>query len=165
VHAIEVGTGSGCIAITLAVRTPGLQIAATDISSAALGVAACNAARHNVAGRIFFAQADLLSPFRGPFDLICANLPYIPSAALDALSVNHHEPVLALDGGADGLRLLERLLAQAQTRLASGGCLLMEIESSLGSRSLDLARQYFPDAVVTVRKDLAGQDRLLEITR
>ena len=160
---IDVGTGSGCIAVTLATRAAGLQIVATDISSAALGVAQQNIFRHKVAGRVIPVQADLLAPLPGPFDLICANLPYIPAAALGKLPVVRQEPRLALDGGPDGLRCIERLLAQAHTRLAPGGCMLLEIESSLGDQSLDLARRYWADAAISLRKDLAGLDRLLEI--
>jgi release factor glutamine methyltransferase len=164
-RAIDVGTGSGCIAVVLTVRTEGLRPAATDISAAALAVAARNAARHGAADRITFVQADLLAPFHGPFDLICANLPYCQTAALETLPVVQYEPRAALDGGVDGLRPIERLLKQAQTRLAAEGCILLEIESSLSASSLDLARRFFGDARISLRQDLAGLDRLIEIVR
>jgi release factor glutamine methyltransferase len=128
-------------------------------------VAARNASRHNVAGRISLVQADLLAPFRGPFDLVCANLPYIPTGVLGNLPVNRFEPRIALDGGPDGMRFLERLLAQAQTRLAPGGCVLLEIESSLGSASMELARRFFPESQYCVHKDFADKDRVLAIRR
>ncbi len=164
--AVDVGTGSGCIAITLAAHCADLQMLATDLSRAALAVARANASLHNVAQRIHFIQADLLSLLHGVrFDLICANPPYIPSATLQRLPIYGREPGLALDGGEDGLRIIRPLLAQARRLLRPGGLLLMEIEASLGAAARQLARRLYPQAKVDVLPDLAGHDRLLRIQR
>jgi release factor glutamine methyltransferase len=163
IRVADVGTGSGCIAAVLAVRCPAARITATDISPAALAVARRNIARHGAAARVELVQTDLLAGVGGPFDLICANLPYIPTAKLETLPLLRYEPRAALDGGADGLRLIERLLVQAQTRLAAGGCILLETESTLGAQTRNLARPYFPGAEIHLRKDLAGLNRLVEI--
>ncbi len=163
---LDVGTGSGIIAVTLAIKLPAAQIIATDNSAAALAVAKTNAEAHGVADRITFIQSDLLSAFRishSAFDLVCANLPYIATAELEALAVARHEPGAALDGGPDGLRLIEPLLAAAPARLNPGGALLAEIAAGQGPAAFALARRYFPEAKCEVRADLAKKDRLLVI--
>jgi release factor glutamine methyltransferase len=165
VNVLDVGTGSGCIAISLAFNLPEIQVVATDISSAALDVARRNAGKHHVADRITFLEADLLPspllPFS--FSLILANLPYIPTATLHGLPIFGREPSLALDGGADGLDIVRRLLAQAPARLAPGGMILLEIEASQGSAAEALALEVFPQAAVKIHQDLVGHDRLIEI--
>jgi release factor glutamine methyltransferase len=160
---VDVGSGSGCIAVALAVNLPGLRLLASDISGPALRVSRRNALKHQVDGRVDFVQADLLPPTAPPFDLICANLPYIPLAELKSLPVYRFEPLLALSSGADGLDLIGRLLRSAPPRLAPGGMLLLEIEASQGSRALALARSIFPLAEIQVLRDLAGRERLLRI--
>jgi len=163
-RAVDAGTGSGCIAVTLAVERPSLRVAAADISPAALSVARRNVLRHAVSGRVRLLCADLLTPFAPhSCDLICANLPYIPTQTLRGLKVYGREPSLALDGGADGLQLIRRLLAQAQTRLAPGGLLLLEIEATQGGAALRLAQRAFPAARVTLRRDLRGLPRLVRV--
>jgi release factor glutamine methyltransferase len=147
----------------LTVHNPGVRLVATEISPAALAVARQNFARHGVSGRVEIIQTDLLFDAHGPFDLICANLPYIPSATLAGLPIGRFEPRPALDGGPDGLRLVERALAQIPARLAPGGLALFEIEAALGGAASTLARKYLPTAEISVHKDLAGRDRLLEI--
>jgi len=160
----DIGTGSGIIAVTLAAELPAARLTATDLSPAALAVARQNAARHGVVERLTFIQADLFSDLQSSiFDLIVSNLPYIPTATLHGLPIFGREPTLALDGGPDGLRLIERLLAQAVGRLAPRGAMLLEIESSQGESAPQLARQYFPDAGISVLPDLAGHPRLLVI--
>ena len=158
----DVGTGSGAIAVTLAANLPQAALIATDISRPALTIARQNASRH-AASSIRFLQADLLQPLAAPFDLICANLPYIPTATLQGLAVAQWEPTLALDGGPSGLDLIDQLLRQAQARLAPAGSLLLEIEATLGQATLSLARSVFPHAEIHVRQDLAGRDRLIEV--
>jgi release factor glutamine methyltransferase len=170
-HVLDVGTGSGALAVPLAVKCPRARLVATDISAGALAVACANAARHHVADRISFIQGDLLSAFPlqpspaslHPFDLLVANLPYIPSAELRRLPVAKHEPRLALDGGPDGLEPLRRLLADAPCVLAPGGRLALEIEATCGEAAAALARAAFPTARVWVHQDLAGLDRAVEI--
>jgi len=153
---VDVGTGSGCIAINLAVNLPELHILAVDISAAALRVARANAERHLVSNRLVCVQSDLLSAWRGPFDLICANLPYVPSG----YSPRPGDPDLALDGGPDGLTLIRRLVRQAARLLAPQGLLLMEIESSQGQAVYELICEQIVPAEVKILPDLAGHDRV-----
>lgn len=159
---VDVGTGSGIIAINLAAEIPSATITAVDISMKALAVAKQNAIRLEQT-QIYFAVTDLLSPILGLFNLICANLPYIPSRRLEKLSVTKSEPYLALDGGPDGFSFISTLLEQSRSRLTVPGVILLEIESSLGEQALNLARESFPNAEIILHQDLAGHDRLIEI--
>ncbi len=161
-QAADIGTGSGCIGITLAKHVSSLYVTATDISAAALEIARRNAAMHGVVKQIDFIQQDLF-PQEGEYDLIVSNLPYIPTKKLRRLPVYGREPEVALDGGPDGLDLVRRLLAQAPERLRKGGLLLMEIEASCGPAVISLACDIFRDVEIHMHKDLAGRDRLLEI--
>jgi release factor glutamine methyltransferase len=125
---LDIGTGSGVIAITLALELPSATIHATDLSPDALALAAENADRHQLTDLLVFHQTDLLPPDDTQFDLIIANLPYIPADDIATLSPEvRHDPLTALDGGADGLDLIRRLIDTAPDRLASGGALLLEI--------------------------------------
>jgi release factor glutamine methyltransferase len=166
-RAIDIGTGSGCIAISLAKHVSDLQVIATDISLEALEVARTNAINHAVADRVKFVCADLFSPIpreiRKPFDLICANLPYIPTSTLRTLDVFEREPTLALDGGADGLGPIRSFLIDVPHLIAQKGMVLLEIEASQGSHALSLVRKSFPGADVSLLPDLAGLDRLIQI--
>jgi release factor glutamine methyltransferase len=165
----DVGTGSGCIAVALAVHMPSLQLTATDISPSALEVAERNARKFGVERRITFIECDLLPPHPDPlpsdehFDLICANLPYIPTETLQKLRIYGREPSLALDGGPDGLDLIRRLIGLSQEWLAPDGMVLLELESSQGAAVLSLAYDSFSEAEIHLHQDLAGHDRLLEI--
>ena len=159
----DIGTGSGCIAISLALTASNIHILGCDISLMALHVAKANANRHGVSGKVDFVQCDLLPPVKVQFDLICANLPYIPTETLHSLKVYQKEPALALDGGEDGLVQIRRLLNEAETALAPGGLLLLEIEASSGAAVHSLAREAFPKADVLVLPDLAGRDRLVSV--
>jgi release factor glutamine methyltransferase len=168
VRLVDVGTGSGALAVTLAVHLPEARVWAVDVSAAALDVAQHNAIRHGVAEQITFAQGDLLAPLIAadqPVDLIAANLPYIASDELQTLPVAQHEPLLALDGGADGLDLIRRLLAQAPRILARDGLLLMEIAAGQGARVCALSAAAFPGAHVTLIHDYAGLDRVVRVER
>lgn len=166
----DVGTGCGVIAVSIAMNVPDAHILATDISYQALEVARRNAINFEVANRIDFLQCDLLPyrftslPTESRFDLICANLPYIPTATLHRLPIFGREPTLALDGGADGLDLIRHLLEIAPQWLAPHGKLLLEIEATQGIQALNLACDMFSKGVIHLEQDLAGQDRLLEIT-
>jgi len=159
----DIGTGSGCIAISLALDASNVHVLGCDISLTALQVAKANAHRHRVSGKIDFMQCDLLPPVRLQFDLICANLPYIPTETLHSLKVYQREPEMALNGGEDGLGQIRRLLNEAETMLAPGGLLLLEIEASSGAAAHSLAREAFPKADVQVLPDLAGRDRLISV--
>jgi release factor glutamine methyltransferase len=160
--AADVGTGSGCIGISLAANVPDLQVAAMDVSPAAVEVARLNATTHGVDKRMEFTCGDLLSGVSA-FNLIVANLPYIPTSTLHKLLVYDHEPTVALDGGMDGMELIRRLLMQAPDRLLPGGMLLMEIEASEGLAALSFAYDVFTKARIHLHKDLSGHDRLLEV--
>lgn len=159
----DVGAGSGCIAISLTKHLPYVGALATDIWLPALRVAQENARRHAVDRRVDFLQADLLTPIDGRFDMICANLPYVPTAKLDGLRVAAWEPRRALDGGPDGLELIQRLLPMAASLLNPGGVFLLEIEASQGALVESLCRQAFPGGQVRRMTDLAGLDRLVAV--
>lgn len=160
---IDVGTGSGAIAIAVAVRLPQAKVVGIDRSVKALDVARENAARHGVDQRVTFVQGDMLIGVDSPFDIILANLPYIPTETLRGLDVSRWEPSLALDGGADGLNLVRRLVDQAAARLAPGGMLALEIQADQGERVSALCRAAFSNAAISVRKDLAGLDRVVTV--
>jgi len=138
-RAVDIGTGSGCIAISLTLDASNVHVMGCDISLTALQVAKANAHRHRVSGKVDFVQCDLFPPVKVQFDLICANLPYIPTETLHSLKVYQREPALALDGGEDGLKQIRRLLNGAETALAPGGLLLLEIEASSGAAVHSLA--------------------------
>ena len=127
---IDVGTGSGAIAVVLAHHLPDAEMTATDLSGAALAVARENAGRNGVADRIRFLQGDLLDPVRGEhFDLVISNPPYVPNTdrALIAVEVREYEPPLALFAGEDGLDVYRRLIPAAYAALVPGGFLALEI--------------------------------------
>jgi release factor glutamine methyltransferase len=128
---LDVGTGSGAIAVAVAKQHKGARVTATDVSAEALAVAERNAARHGVAERVSFLRGDLFAPLpQGqPFDFIVSNPPYIPHADLPSLppGVRDYEPHVALDGGPDGFVVFDRLIEQARGYLKPGGWLLVEI--------------------------------------
>jgi release factor glutamine methyltransferase len=168
-RAADVGTGSGCIAVSLAHHIPTLRMLATDLSLPALTVAHRNAHKHRVDDRVDFVQCDLLPPHPDPlpteshFDVICANLPYIPTETLEHLPVFGHEPTLALNGGSDGLDPIRHLLKIAPEWLAPDGLLLLEIEAGQGMAAVSLAYDSFDNATINLRRDLAGNERMVAI--
>jgi release factor glutamine methyltransferase len=125
---IDIGTGSGCLAVCLALAIPAGRVIATDISPAALSIAARNAERHRVGDRVEFRQTSLLGGLIGPAALIVSNPPYIPAGDIALLppEVRSWEPLQALDGGPDGLDIVRALVADAPRVLAPGGWLIME---------------------------------------
>ncbi len=160
----DVGTGSGCLAITLAHALPGARVTATDISGDALAIARGNAGRLGVAGRVTFVKTSLLEDAAGPFDLIVANPPYVPSSHRQTLSpdVRDHEPELALYGhGDDGLDEVRALLAQAPSRLAPNGVLLMEFGFSQADAVRDALSQVPGLQPIEILRDLQGHERTL----
>jgi release factor glutamine methyltransferase len=162
--AVDVGTGSGALAVTFAALRPDARVYATDLSPEALAVAQRNATHHHAA--VTFYQGDLLTPLLAhghTVDVLMANLPYIDSAVVPTLEVSRHEPHLALDGGEDGLDLVRRLLAQAPAVLRPQALILLEIGYDQGERARVLAQAAFPSASVAVIPDLAGHDRIVEV--
>ncbi|HET7087912.1 MAG TPA: peptide chain release factor N(5)-glutamine methyltransferase [Anaerolineae bacterium] len=161
----DVGTGSGAIAVTLAVHLPFVRVVATDISPDAIAVASQNARRHGVAERITFKVGNLLESIEPPVDLLAANLPYVRTEEWKHLArpIRDHEPAIALDGGPDGMLVVSRLLHDAPRVMRSGGSILVEIGASQGIAAAELARDSFPDADISVATDHAGLDRLLVV--
>lgn len=166
----DVGTGSGCLAVALAWELPHAKAIATDISPAALQVAARNAMRHQVADRVDFVECDLLSGIsaaRGSFDLIVSNPPYVAESEEPELQreVRDHEPRTALFGGPTGVEVYARLIEQASALLGAGCCLVVEI----GFGAADQVRHMLqgqPDWVnVSVTNDLAGIPRVIAAER
>ncbi|MDH7501500.1 MAG: peptide chain release factor N(5)-glutamine methyltransferase [Verrucomicrobiota bacterium] len=165
---VDVGTGSGCVAIALALRCPAAKITAVDISEAALVVARSNAARHRVEGRITFCCGDAFSPIaKGTrFDLIVSNPPYIPTDEISRLQpeVRDYDPRIALDGGADGLGFIRRLAVEAADYAAPMGRLMIE----LGDGQDEIARGIFGASgwnVEDVKVDDQGRPRILVARR
>lgn len=160
---VDVGTGSGALAVTLAVHAPQVDVYAVDVSAAALTVARQNAETHGA--NVRFVQGDLLTPFlggAGRFDLVMANLPYIPSGDVPPLAVSRYEPLLALDGGADGLVLIRRLIDQIPQVCTPGALILLETAADQGAAALALANRLSPQST-SVLSDYAGHDRIVRI--
>ena len=139
---LDVGTGSGVIALTLALKKPQAHVVACDLSPQALALAGENRARHGLESRVELISSDLLSSVQGTFDAIVANLPYIPAAEIPGLSREVlHDPVSALDGGNDGLRLIERLLDQLPTYLPPAGLIALEIGHDQSKKVISLLKE------------------------
>lgn len=161
IRVIEVGTGSGCLLATMALEMPQHDYVGTDISRAALAVAQKNLLEYRLQDEVALVQADLLSSFSGPFDLVVANLPYIPQPKLDDLEVAQREPRLALDGGRDGLALVRRLAQQLPAVLAPGAEVALELDPEQMEATSALLQENFDLEAIEVKPDLAGRDRVL----
>jgi release factor glutamine methyltransferase len=161
---VDVGTGSGCIAVSLSVNLPQALVSAVDVSAEALAVARKNAALH-VPDRVHFYEGSLLEPILFHVDLIVANLPYIASHEWTLVDdgVKWYEPTVALEGGSDGLDSISEMLQQSTSRLRSGGAIFMEIGWQQGQAVERLARLHFPHADVVLIADYAGHDRIVSI--
>lgn len=159
----DVGTGSGAIAITLALHINDLNVTATDISQKALEVARNNANTLKVSNKITLIQDDLLENCSTCFDIIAANLPYIPSTKLKTLTVSEHEPLLALDGGENGLLLIKKLLQQCKSLVNPGGLIILEIEEGQSKDLCMLVSEIYPSKKFEVLNDLAKRPRVLKI--
>jgi release factor glutamine methyltransferase len=163
---VDVGTGSGCLAVTLALEFPAARVHATDISPAALTVARRNAERYGVEARVTCIEGDVLAAIDEPADLIVSNPPYVPSGDAGQLQpeVERYEPHAALFGGDDGLAVIRRLIAEAPSRLAEGGRLVVEFGfgQDAGIRALAESAGW---RVVRVRDDLQGIPRTAVLRR
>lgn len=166
----DVGTGSGAIAVALAVNAPEAIVYAIDLSEAALEVAAQNVWRYGLGEQVLLLPGHLLEPLTEPVDVIAANLPYIATDDLATLpsQVCDFEPTIALDGGRDGLRVIAALLAAAaapagRAKLRPGGRIYLEIGADQGPAARTLAQGLFPGARVEVLRDYTGLDRVLVV--
>jgi release factor glutamine methyltransferase len=161
---LEIGTGSGCVAVTLARRQPGLTVTTVDISLPATEIARQNAERHAVADRVVFLAGDAFDalPAGERFDLVVSNPPYVPHDEIAQLDpdVRLHEPHLALDGGADGVDMIRRLIADAPDYLTPGGHLLFEIGYEQGAAACGLLTEDGRYTDVRIIKDLSKHDRV-----
>ena len=163
---LDLCTGSGCIALAIAQERPEARLLATDLSPIAVEVAAENAARLGLEDRVDVREGDLFAPLptesRGQIDLLISNPPYVPSADVPDLpaEVAGFEPHLALDGGADGLDIFRRILAEARDWLTPGsGILAIELDERRVQHAAGEARQWYED--VRVVADLTGRDRIV----
>jgi len=162
---VDVGTGSGAIAVVLALHLPQALIYATDVSSGAIDVARLNCGRHGVEGRVELLLGDLLEPLSRSVDLIVANLPYVKDADIPQLmpEIRDFEPVGALSGGADGLDKVRLLLAQAKGHLLPQGSVMLEIGLGQADEAVSLAKRHFPESKVDLLKDFVGIERVLRV--
>jgi release factor glutamine methyltransferase len=161
--AVDLCTGSGAIACLLAAEVPGARVLATELDPAALAWARLNTDRYGVELLAGDLDAPLPAELAGRVDVLCANVPYVPSGAIPTLprDVRDHEPRLALDGGPDGLDVLRRVAARAGRWLAPGGVLLCEIGDDQGEAAAALLAGAGL-AEVAVLPDLVGRDRIVE---
>ena len=172
IRILDVGTGAGTIALALASRlrrrgmAGSVDILAGDVSPDALALARENTVGHGAAEIVRFVQADLVPPGEAPFDVILANLPYIPAADVDRLPVAaSFEPRAALDGGPDGLAVIRRLLERLPTALAPGGVALLEIGSDQPAALAEAVDALLPGWRRTIEADLSGAPRVARIER
>jgi release factor glutamine methyltransferase len=163
----DIGTGSGCIAVSVAAERPHVRLVATDISRAALEVARRNAEAAGVAARIEFLECAYLSGTSGAFDFILANPPYISEADYEELApeIREYEPHTALKAGADGLRDIRQIVDVAAERLKPGGTLFMEIGHTQGGAVTDLVAQFPSLTLSRISTDLQRIPRVAVIER
>ncbi|HUN28298.1 MAG TPA: peptide chain release factor N(5)-glutamine methyltransferase [Alphaproteobacteria bacterium] len=159
---LDVGTGSGAIALTIAAEVPRARVDATDASPDALIVAIANRDRLDLQKRVTLYLGDLLDPIAGSrYDAIVANLPYVPTGEGDPEL--RYEPALALDGGPDGLDAYRRFFARVPPLVNAGGLVLAEGAPPIAAGLLELARAAFPQATVTPERDYGGRDRFVQV--
>ncbi|RAL23330.1 peptide chain release factor N(5)-glutamine methyltransferase [Thermoflavimicrobium daqui] len=163
-HVVDIGTGSGCIAITLALECPHWHVTAIDLSPQALEVAHFNARKHSVDSRVHFKQGEYLLPLiqsAASLDILVSNPPYIPSEVVPTLEkqVSQYEPHLALDGGADGLQPYRILTNQIEQLPERPQLIAFEIGSDQGTEVAEMVRRVAKD--VLVKPDFAGHDRIV----
>jgi len=163
---LDVGTGSGAIAVTIAAERPLARVTATDISDRALGIAAENAEQLEVAGRIRFERANLLTGAE-QYDVIISNPPYIAESDMKTLQaeIREHEPVAALEAGEDGLDVVRALLVAAEPATANGAQMLIEVGAEQAPSVVDFAAQHTAWELVAVYPDLSRIERVVHLRR
>ena len=154
----DVGTGSGCIAIAIAHYAQNAEVVASDVAQDALDVASQNVAAHGLGDRVKLVCGDLMAPFTGSFDIVCANLPYLAAGSRLAPEVVA-QPAGALYADENGSALVSRLLDEAPARLNPGGRVLAEMDPSITASVVDAAKQF---AGHRIHRDLAGHERVIE---
>jgi release factor glutamine methyltransferase len=161
----DVGTGSGVVAVALALHLPHARIYATDISPESLEVARLNVRTHGVENRVELLVGDLLETVPVPVDIIVANLPYVRDSDIADLmpEIRDFEPKVALSAGPDGLDKIRLLMAEAKRKLRPHGMISLEIGHGQGPAVVELARSHFPGAGLDLIPDLAGTDRILTV--
>lgn len=164
---LDVGTGSGCIAVVLAREIPGAHVVATDVSGGALDVARRNAARHGVTDRIRFVETSFLDGIDDAATLIVSNPPYVPSVSAPGLTpeVRDYEPSVALFGGEDGLENLRRVIEASLPRLLPGGWLIMEFGYGQDDQVAKLVPEYPGLTLTKIRHDLQDIPRTAVIRK
>ena len=155
----DVGTGSGCIAIAIAHYAPNVEAVASDVAQDALEVAAQNVAAHGLGDRVKLVCGDLMDPFTGSFDIVCANLPYLAAGTQLEPEVVA-QPARALYAGEKGSALVTRLLDEAPQRLNAGGRILAELDPAIVATAVDAANRHY--AGHRIHRDLGGHERVLE---
>ncbi len=163
---LDIGTGSGILAVTMAAELPGASVVATDISPEALAVASENAVRSGVDGRIEFRCCSMTTGVTGKFDILLCNPPYVLTSFLNGPDVQPelaYEPRAALDGGEDGMLVYGELLARLSCRFAEGGMAAIEIDPPVAERCVSEAKRRLPQAAISVLTDLSGLERCMVV--
>jgi release factor glutamine methyltransferase len=161
----DIGTGSGAIAIALALNIEDCHIYATDISRHSIQLANSNVQSHDLAGKITLLKGSLMAPIQETVDIVVGNLPYIPSCDIPSLEpeVRLHDPLWALDGGLDGLSLIKTLIAQLPRKLRPGGVCLLEIDPRQFHSGAEYLQRHFPQARITPILDLTSRIRIISM--
>ena len=162
----DIGTGSGAIAVSVAVNLPSAEVMAIDISQRALDIADANRRMHGVYNRVSLRRGNLLEPVDWKPEIIVSNPPYIRRSDLSFLQPEiQYEPSVALDGGPDGLEVIRGLLRQSSDKVSSTGAILFEIDSSQKDSARMLSREYFPNSEISILDDLSGNSRAILIEK
>jgi len=162
----DIGTGSGAIAVSVAVNLPSAEVMAIDISQRALDIADANRRMHGVYNRVSLRRGNLLEPVDWKPEIIVSNPPYIRRSDLSLLQPEIlYEPSVALDGGPDGLEVIRGLLRQSSDKVSSTGAILFEIDSSQKDSARMLSREYFPNSEISILDDLSGNSRAILIEK
>jgi len=159
---IDVGCGSGIIIISLLRDFPSLKGVAVDISRGALTITNRNKMKHKI-DNLDLIQSDTLSGIYSKFDIILANLPYIPESSLEKLAVSKYEPKLALNGGEDGLQIIKRLIDHIPTHLNTPGLVLLEIQNDQSVPVVNYFTKILPNGIITTIQDYSGLDRVIKV--